>query len=214
MGLRVEKREALRQAIVDTAVGLFRTHGYDRTSVQEIARRVRVSEATFFNHFPSKQALLDRCTLDLIEGYAAVLRGKLREDDRPAAERIRETVALVGQAFAADRDLMALVATRSNLFYATTEGARARHHAAYDLLAQLLRQGQRGGEIRSDVDPLQLAEILTATYMLTIANWLLGWWGEAHDLAPRLSRAVDVFLSGCRAPSARTPRPAAPRRKR
>jgi AcrR family transcriptional regulator len=213
MGLREEKRAALRQAIAATAVRLFRTKGYDRTPVQEIARRVRISEATFFNHFPSKQALLDSFTLDLIEGYGALLRDKLREEERPVSDRIRETIALVGQSFAADRELMALVATRSNLFYATTDAARARHHAAYDLLAQLLQQGQRSGEIRRDVDPVQLAEILTATYMLTIANWLLGWWGEEHDLGARLSQAVDVFLNGCRATPGRAARSTTRRRK-
>jgi len=213
MGLREQKRETLRRTVVDTAARLFLTQGYDGTSVQDIAGRAQISEATFFNHFPSKQALLDRLTLDALGGYVALLRQKLAEADRPVAQRIRETIAAVGQAFAADRELMTLVATRSNLFYATTDPARARHLEAYELLRELVLQGQRRGELRRDVDARQLAEILTAAYMLTVANWLLSWWGEQYDLASRLSKTVDVFLDGCRATSgAPVRRPGSPRR--
>jgi AcrR family transcriptional regulator len=213
MGLREEKRETLRRTVTDTAARLFRTRGYDGTSVQDIARRAQISEATFFNHFPSKQAVLDRLTLDVIGGYATLLRQKLGEVDRPVGTRIRETVAAVGSAFAADRELMALVATRSNLLHATTDPARARHLDAYELLRELMRQGQRRGELRRDVDARQLAEVLTAAYMLTIANWLVGWWGEKHDLAVRLSKVVDVFLDGSRTtPDGRVVR--APRSRR
>jgi AcrR family transcriptional regulator len=218
MGLREEKRETLRRTVVETAVQLFRTQGYDGTSVHDVARRVNISEATFFNHFPSKQAVLDRLTLDVVEAYLALLRGKLAEADRPVAERIRETVAAVGRGFAADRDLMALVATRSNLLYATTDPARERHLEAYELLRELMRQGQRRGELRRDIDARQLAEILTATYMLTIANWLLSWWGKEYDLASRLSKTVDVFLDGCRTipggPGRRAPISRRPKKRR
>jgi len=111
-------------------------------------------------------------------------------------------VTVIGRSFAADREFMAIVAVRSNLFYGATELARERHLKAYDLLAELFAQGQRRGEIRNDVEPFQLAEILTATYMLTIANWLIRWWGDTEDLEPRLARAVDVFLGGCQTTNA------------
>ena len=92
MGLREQKRIELRRAIVDAAIRLFRQKGYDATQVREIARRARISEATFFNHFASKQALLDQFTLETVESYAALLHHELLEEERPVPMRIREVV--------------------------------------------------------------------------------------------------------------------------
>jgi AcrR family transcriptional regulator len=197
MGLREDKRDELRRTIVDTAIGLFRAKGYDGTRIQEIVAQVRISEATFFNHFPSKEALLDQFTLDTVDRYMALLRHELLDDARPVPDRIRKMVVTIGRTFAADRSFMAVVAVRSNLFYGATDLARERHLGAYKLLAELFRQGQQRGEIRRDVDSIQLAEVLTAAYMLTIANWLIGWWDHGGALEPRLAKAIDVVLSGC-----------------
>ena len=86
----------------------------------------------------------------------------------------------------------------TNLFYGSSGDAAAKDHANFALLAELFRQGQERGEVRRELDPLQLAEMLTAVYMLTITNWLIRWWGERDDLESRLSQAMDVFLEGCR----------------
>ena len=58
MGLREEKKRETRDAIVATALELFRTQGFEGTRIQDIAQRLRISEATFFNYFPTKQSVL------------------------------------------------------------------------------------------------------------------------------------------------------------
>jgi len=68
----------------------------------------------------------------------------------------------------------------------------------YAQLADLFATGQQRGEIRSDIEPVQLAEVLTGVFQLTTTNWLTGWWEhESEDLEARLLRAVNVFLTGC-----------------
>ena len=53
----MKKRDAKRQAILDTAYRLFRTQGFDRTSVSQITAEVGGSKATIYSHFPSKEEL-------------------------------------------------------------------------------------------------------------------------------------------------------------
>ena len=70
-------------------------------------------------------------------------------------------------------------------------------------MAELFRQGQATGEIDARHDPLQLAEIVTSVQILTISNWVTGWWGDFGPLEPRLAAAIDVVLDGCLAPASR-----------
>ncbi|WP_414058446.1 TetR/AcrR family transcriptional regulator [Rouxiella chamberiensis] len=52
--------EARRQAIIDTATELFQEMGYERTSMNEVARRMGGSKATLYNYFASKEALFEK----------------------------------------------------------------------------------------------------------------------------------------------------------
>lgn len=56
--LRERNRQRIYQRIVSAATELFRTAGYDQTTMDAIAGRAEVSRGTLFNYFPSKEALL------------------------------------------------------------------------------------------------------------------------------------------------------------
>ena len=56
--LRERNRQRTFQRIIDAAFTLFRTLGYDQTTMDAIAEKAEVSRGTLFNYFPTKQALL------------------------------------------------------------------------------------------------------------------------------------------------------------
>jgi AcrR family transcriptional regulator len=130
--------------------------------------------------------------------YRILLEYLLSRTDEPVVDRIRELLQVVGESFAADDVFMESVVTETNLFCGSTGDAATKDHANFALLAELFRQGQERGEVSRELEPIQLAEMLTAVYMLTITNWLIRWWGERDDLGSRLSQAMDVFFEGCR----------------
>lgn len=198
MGLREQKKAQLRQELFTTAMEMFRHRGYDATRVVDIVERVRVSEATFFNYFPTKEAVLQESATEGKDLYRILLEHLLSRTEEPVVDRVRELVRVVGEFFAADDVFMETVVTETNLFYGSTGDAASKDLANFALLAELFRQGQERGEVSSKLDPLQLAEMLTAVYMLTITNWLIRQWGERDDLESRLGHAMDVFFEGCR----------------
>ncbi|MBF6210009.1 TetR/AcrR family transcriptional regulator [Nocardia puris] len=56
--LRDRKRERTRRALLEAAVELFETRGYEETTVADIAAAAEVGTRTFFNYFASKEELL------------------------------------------------------------------------------------------------------------------------------------------------------------
>ncbi|MGO9601888.1 MAG: TetR/AcrR family transcriptional regulator [Candidatus Binataceae bacterium] len=201
MGLREEKKEYQRRQIIEVAIALFRERGYDRTRVQDIIAKLRISEATFFNYFSSKDELLHEFVLDWVEGASDLLRRELTERARSVSDRVRDYVKAIASGWSKDREFMTVVLQKSNLFAATGR-LREKELATYGLLSDLFKEGQERGEIRSELDPNQLAEMLTGIYLFTGGNWLVRWWqGTRGSLEARLLNAVDIFLRGCQTKS-------------
>mgnify|MGYP004674978943 FL=1 len=61
------KRDDTKQRILEQALDLFSTQGYDSVSVGEIARAVGIKAPSLYNHFPGKQAIFD----GIVESVAA-----------------------------------------------------------------------------------------------------------------------------------------------
>lgn len=199
MGLREQKKQQMRRQLYEIATELFRERGFTATRVKDIIERAGVSEATFFNYFPTKESVLLTSELELKELYGEFLRQLLARSSEPVVDRVRELVSVLGQVFAAEREFMVTVVGQTAVFYGSTGRGAEVDMENFGLLAELFVQGQASGEIGARHHPMQLAEILTAVFMLTITNWITDWWGDVGGLEPRLMPAVEIFLGGCRA---------------
>jgi AcrR family transcriptional regulator len=215
VGRREDNKEKTRQEILDTALRLFHAEGFDATRVQDIIEPVGISEKTFFNYFPSKQAVLDASALETLTLYEALLEYEIAFPERTVVDRIHEIVDLWAQNFAEDREFFATVTTRTSMFFGSSGEMRDLQKRTQHLLAELLHQGQRSGELRPKHDPLQLAETFMAIMMLTTINWLDYWWEEMDEpLKERLERATEIFLNGAAAHSATKSRNSKPKKSR
>jgi AcrR family transcriptional regulator len=57
LGLRERKKQRMRALIADTARRLFLEHGFEATTVAQVAREADVAQQTVFNYFPTKEDL-------------------------------------------------------------------------------------------------------------------------------------------------------------
>ncbi|GAA1161269.1 AcrR family transcriptional regulator [Kitasatospora gansuensis] len=80
LGLRERKKQRTRDALVSAAHRLFLSQGYGRTTVDEIAAEVDVSQRTFFRYFSNKEEVALAVLADAEDYFVATLR------ERPASE--------------------------------------------------------------------------------------------------------------------------------
>lgn len=81
MNLRERKKLAAWRAIRDAAMRLFDEHGYEATTIEQIADAANVSRATFFNYFASKEAVVLDRDPQARDQWRALLEA--RPDDEP-----------------------------------------------------------------------------------------------------------------------------------
>jgi AcrR family transcriptional regulator len=89
-----EKRARLK----DAALALFYARGYERTSIEEIAKRANLATGTFYQHYRSKRQLLLVLMDDLL---TAMSRLNLQPD--PAGDPRELLRGLLARAFTTDR---------------------------------------------------------------------------------------------------------------
>ncbi|MFE7932031.1 TetR family transcriptional regulator [Streptomyces sp. NPDC057456] len=88
--LRERKKQRTRDALLRAAVELFTSQGYERTTVDEIAAAVDVSQRTFFRYFAGK----DEAALALVEMTVERFVEAVRErpPHEPPMEALRQAV--------------------------------------------------------------------------------------------------------------------------
>jgi AcrR family transcriptional regulator len=79
MPTQKERSAATREKLMAVARKLFRTQGYARTFIDDIAARARVTKGAFYHHFADKKAIFlavfDETEQSLMEASAAGARG-------------------------------------------------------------------------------------------------------------------------------------------
>ena len=185
MGLREAKKQQVRDRLLEVALTAFRERGYESTRVHELAAAAEVSEATFFNYFPSKDALLGGWLASVVTG--AVEDAAASAPDRSLRPFVRELAARLSPRVAEDRDLV-----RAAFAHAAVD------RGACAATLERFRAAQARGEIRADLAADELAELLTGTVVCAVASWTARPDDDPEPLGPRLLRALNLFLDGCR----------------
>ena len=197
MGLRESKKAATRAAIIETGVRLFRTVGFDQARVRDVVAELRISEATFFNYFPTKRAVLDAAAQDLLDRSLDQLRVEVEADERTVRARLERIADDFASNFTGDRQLAVLLASHTQLLLID----RSRDSETRRLFTRLFTSGQQRGEVRSDISARRLTDAYLSYGLATINSWAT----ENDDDDPldeQLRIVLDLFWSGAATPVA------------
>jgi AcrR family transcriptional regulator len=81
-----------REQVLRTALELFRTQGYDGTSLRQIADRLGMTKAALYYHFPAKENLIVELTRPMLDDLAELLS---EAKTNPARSRAHDRVSLL-----------------------------------------------------------------------------------------------------------------------
>jgi AcrR family transcriptional regulator len=171
LGRRERKKLEVRERILTTAREFFAKNGFNDTTVDEIAEAADVAPATFFNHFHSKQALLDLMTDEVVE-YLHALSTQHLEGDGSSQERLRRFIESAVESIATNRDVARGVLIEFIRKDSTPDGQPPYLRRLQQPFVDLIAEGQRRGEIREDHDAAFLAQMVVGMLNSAIAAWL------------------------------------------
>jgi len=187
----VEKRERLYAA----ALARFERDGVAETRVEDVIADAGVSWATFFRYFPRKEDVLIEAIARHFRRHAMPLVAKVRADRRT---RVRKTI---------ERLLVALLSADEmpqplhNQAFIEVFSSPARFAVMVDnghpapligLIARLLDEGRRRGQVSPGLDPAFAALTVTAGAMFPAVQAAAAGAEPATSIGP----ALDLLWSG------------------
>jgi AcrR family transcriptional regulator len=186
---RERRRTRTMREIQTEALRLFAEHGYEQTTIEQIADAADISPRTFFRYFPTKEDVVlwdefDAVVLDLLEQ---------RPEDEPPGETMRAiTRHALGGLY--EHDPARLLARHRLLFGVPAVRARFLEFARSGVAQLGAAISMRGGVAHDDLK-LQL----TAIAIIDAAGAALDRWqrhdGE-EDLLALFDQATDALIDG------------------
>ncbi len=191
--------EETRRRIEDMAESLFRSIGYQKTTVADIARELGMSPANIYRFYPSKSAINEVIAARMLDGVESELWAIARSR-APAAERLATLLRTLHQRH------MALFFTQRRLHDMVT-AAMAEHWGVIERFVEgirtairhVLMDGAASGEFaKLDPDATATAvKMSTIGFMHPVLIAECGLRGEPEDaMAADLERVIDLLLRG------------------
>jgi AcrR family transcriptional regulator len=192
-------REDIRDLILDAADRLLARYGYAKMTIDDLAREVGVGKGTIYLHFSSKEDVALSRIDRVIERLKDEMKTVALSDESPAVRLRRMLLLRVMYRFdSVQHYTESINQVLAKIRPALLERRRRYFEDEAQILAQVLKQGRRDGEL------FFKDELATARALLTATNSLLPYslspkeLGERESLEAQTARIVDLLLKGLR----------------
>jgi AcrR family transcriptional regulator len=195
---RLEYSESTRHALVDSAVHLFTKRGYAATSLDEVAKRARVTKGALYHHFSGKQALFE-AAFDTVEStvmtrLAEIIVGPGDPWDR-AMNGIRHYIDIC-----LDPSYQRIVVHEAPVVMGWERWREAEDHFSFGLVKAGIQALVDGGEIDGDLPVDVTARLLFGT--LTAGATLIARADDPKKASAEVSTTIIKMLERLRNPAA------------
>jgi AcrR family transcriptional regulator len=172
LDLKNEVSDFKRRRIREEACGLFYEMGYERTTLDAIAKRLKVTKPFLYKHYDNKGELLyEICRTGIALSLDAVSAACAQP--RSATERLQGLAeSVLGVIFEYQKFIVVYTREEKNLRPEEAREIREQRKLFDHQLAELLREGDQTGEFKIS-DPL-----LTANTIGGVITWIALWYSS------------------------------------
>ncbi|MGW4771782.1 TetR/AcrR family transcriptional regulator [Nocardia sp. NPDC004278] len=169
------------ERLLTAARAVYAEHGLD-ASLDDIARRAGVGNATLYRHFSTREALLDAVHQDEIEALCTAAE-QLGTESEPGAALTIWLRSLIGQG-STSRGLLAALTAALSMGGSDMSWCR---EAIITAATTLLSRAQRAGVVRADITAAQLLKLVNAIAFVTERD---------PDNATRADQLLTLMMEG------------------
>ena len=191
--LRERKKAATKERLYLEAVDLFRRKGVAATTIDDIAAAAEVSKGTFFNYFPTKEAVLHYFGEQQSLAVAAEIMDALQDAKLDTRQKLRLLFRALAKNVEANRNATRMVVFE--VMKSPTELAREPYRALFkQTVAALMAEGQARNEVRATINADLAASALVGVYFQQIFEWCAA--DKPYSLTKRLDQMLDLIWDG------------------
>jgi len=171
---REAKKRQTKKAILTAAIELFSIHGFEKTSISQLAKVAGIGKGTVYSYFKTKQDLL----LAFCEDEIEYIHEQLNNRTNPNAPIIDQLITI----FLAEFEYVTRNPEFGRLYMQEIvfpRQALANNHQKgenkfFEMIFPILRKGQDRGEIRQEFELLHVCGHCFALYLLLLHAWYSG----------------------------------------
>lgn len=193
---RERKKQRTRDALIQAAMELFESKGYDHTAVHEITDAVDVSERTFFRYFASKEDLVLSFARDGMTAFTEALAARPPQEEPLTAARNAYQISLRRLDHGASGSTPPYLSVM-RLIDATPVllAAHLRYiHDHDDEVIQVLAK-REGADPATDRRPRLLAGVIGVLAFLANRDWQAGDDPDPEKMAAAFDAYADQVVS-------------------
>ncbi|MBL8556699.1 MAG: TetR/AcrR family transcriptional regulator [Phenylobacterium sp.] len=193
---RQSQKEATRQRVIAAARELFDTHGYEGTTIREIARHAGVAVGSVFTTFASKGEILSEVMAARLDPLYAEIDRVMPHVRGSTADRLR-TMFAVHFEFEARHVRLFLSHIAAAYDWTLAPGVRpyGRNQRLREVIRETLRRGQAEGDVRPDADLDEVIDLLVSAYAWTY-RLVVTSNADAKAMIAVMDRQIGLIADG------------------
>jgi TetR/AcrR family transcriptional regulator len=191
-----------RQRILDVATKEFSAKGYDGARVDDIMRIAKVSKNLIYHYFGSKERLFIAVLEAAYEGMHAY-QTTWPIDVKSPVDGVRRLVRSTFKYWRDSPEFIGLLNSENfhkGKHLRKTKLTKAGYSGLLHNIGNLLKEGERSGDFRADVDPVELYISISAlayhflSNQYTLAYLLDRKLSTEHDMNARIAHIEELIL--------------------
>lgn len=165
--------EETKKKILDTALHLFMTQGYDNTSVQNIIDSLNGSKGAIYHHFNSKEEILEAVMQEMDKGAYAFLQSVKEDSSKTGYEKLQYIFCLISCQEKTGTSIQTAPDFRKNPQMLSRQLDAVYTRIVPDFILPMIEEGIADGSLRVEY-PKEFAEMVSVLSVLWLNPLIAG----------------------------------------